>query len=117
MVIAVSTPVICDDNSSVIILPDTEIEVTVGPLTTPDTAKSDGFAEMSFTSSLIERLIDVVLLTPADTTSGEIPSEAVTGPPRSRLPKISTISPGEYVTTGVASVSRGVAMVIVIVVL
>jgi len=113
----VSTSVIGNDNCSVMRLPDTEIEVTVGFVATPDIVKSDGFAEISFTDSLIERLIDVVVLTPADTTSGEIPSEAVTGPPRSRLPKISVISPGEYVTTGVASVARGVAMVIVIVVL
>ena len=98
-------------------LPTTEIEVTVGLVATPDTAKSDGFAELLLTSSLIERLIDVVVLTPADTTSGEIPSEAVTGPPGIRLLKISVISPGEYVTTGVASVASGVAMVIVIVVL
>jgi len=103
----VSTSVIEDDSCSVMRLPNTEIEVTVGFVATPEIVKSDGFAEMSFTSSLIERLIVVVVLTNAEVVTGASPSNGMILPLSCTLPLTPDIS-SIIDTSGVSAVPIGV---------
>ena len=66
------------ESVSVTVMPDTEMEETVGEEATPDSEKSPGVAELSETSSEIVRAITVPEVALALVTVGAMPSATVT---------------------------------------
>ena len=66
------------ESVSVTVMPDTEMEETVGEEATPDSEKSPGVAELSETSSEIVRAITVPEVALVPVTVGAMPSTTVT---------------------------------------